>query len=195
MKIDFKHQSPLGRTTCVSLYEPQLGFRKFSSELYSFTVTVSLSLVSVSIASQVFIQSTQPFIDCLSCNLPLKMSTRSRATRIVDKSARKRIGHGKNGSVRQIVTPKPNDKIDDHSTELSPTNDIKIDEEEDTAWKNYWSREELLGRYKPIRELGRGRCIFLIRVVSLLSDIVFVYSKLWSLCFIFLFFFSICQCY
>ena len=86
------------------------------------------------------------------------MSSKVRSARIVDKS-RRRLGNGK--KMGKIVTPKAGQNdADDHSTEQSPVcnnKESKIEEEEDIAWKAYWTPEELMSRYQPVRELGRGR--------------------------------------
>jgi len=56
--------------------------------------------------------------------------------------------------LKGIYTPKVGD--DEHENSIDENEDEKDKQEEDAPWLEFWSLDELMGRYKPIRELGRG---------------------------------------
>merc|ERR1719361_1204942 len=62
----------------------------------------------------------------------------------------------KNKKLKNIYTPRPggadDDEEDDHGCEQENTGD----QADQPAWRRHFGKDELLGRFEPIREVGRG---------------------------------------
>merc|ERR1719361_2423612 len=62
----------------------------------------------------------------------------------------------KNKKLKNIYTPRPggadDDEEDDHGCEQDNTGD----QADQPAWRRHFGKDELLGRFEPIREIGRG---------------------------------------